>query len=406
MTQGQKREREYFRTAGQLRAFLVRQTADSLTGHMRNVMVTGNHYGTRVIGKTVTRNALRSRGMIDDSNMWTALGWAVVLLFVNEEPGWNANFFKTVDELHAEALVEDAQRGRGTACDCDGKRAPVPGGHSVACRLREALNLYGEPTIGRLHAEALAEDAQRFPLSCGKCGRPVRFSESGLEHIEPAPHPNQIHVPRLDEAGMGDETRAKIYNEVTGTQNASPSHAAVTAACPNGWHQTAPARALVLCPECQPFSSSQIHLYAEQPVQDMDGPPMSDTAIALRFLPVAADDGDGGRFRCWLERYQISAQNLTPDQLRSALLADHAEALWENSNPPIDRIVRRAKYNALREVLAQLDDAIEGQKSNHEALGHRDEFVWCWDRWHPNDIRRMVNDAARATGTREPWTGV
>lgn len=110
MTQGQKLEQEYFRTAGHLRAALVLQIADSLTGHMRSAMVTGNAYGTRVIGKMVTRNALRSRGLIDDANMWTALGWAVVLRFVTEDAGWNPDHFKTPDQIHAEALQEDAER--------------------------------------------------------------------------------------------------------------------------------------------------------------------------------------------------------------------------------------------------------------------------------------------------------
>jgi hypothetical protein len=110
MTQGQKLEQEYFRTAGHLRAALVLQIADSLTGNMRSTMVTGDHRGTRVIGKAVTRNALRSRGMIDDANRWTALGWAVTLRFVSEDAGWNPDHFKTIDDVHAMALAEDLKR--------------------------------------------------------------------------------------------------------------------------------------------------------------------------------------------------------------------------------------------------------------------------------------------------------
>lgn len=47
---------------------------------------------------------------------------------------------------------------------------------------------------------------------------------------------------------------------------------------------------------------------------------------------------------------------------------------------------------ALREVLAALDGWIEGAKSNHEALGHRDTD--CCETFHPEDIRNMVADAA------------
>lgn len=54
---------------------------------------------------------------------------------------------------HADALIEDVP------CDCDGEHAPTEGGHSVACRRREALGavgyLFAEPTVDEQHAEAL-----------------------------------------------------------------------------------------------------------------------------------------------------------------------------------------------------------------------------------------------------------
>lgn len=43
-----------------------------------------------------------------------------------------------------------------------------------------------------------------------------------------------------------------------------------------------------------------------------------------------------------------------------------------------------------------LDGWIEGSKINHEALGHRDN---CCETFHPEDIRRMIEDAEREIGT-------
>jgi ketosteroid isomerase-like protein len=53
-----------------------------------------------------------------------------------------------------------------------------------------------------------------------------------------------------------------------------------------------------------------------------------------------------------------------------------------------------ATKDALQEVLAALDGWIEGAKSNHEALGHRDTD--CCVTFDPEDIRSMVTDAARS----------
>lgn len=48
----------------------------------------------------------------------------------------------------------------------------------------------------------------------------------------------------------------------------------------------------------------------------------------------------------------------------------------------------------MREVL---DQWVSGAKENHEALGHRDESTGdeCWNSFHPDDIRRMIEDAAQ-----------
>lgn len=80
-----------------------------------------------------------------------------------------------------------------------------------------------------------------------------------------------------------------------------------------------------------------------------------------------------------------------------------AITLAELDAVPIARIVRRAKYEALRAMLRTVDGWVEGAQGNHEALSHRDEFSHCCGQFDPQDIRRMVNDAARDVGTAEPY---
>jgi hypothetical protein len=61
------------------------------------------------------------------------------------------------------------------------------------------------------------------------------------------------------------------------------------------------------------------------------------------------------------------------------------------------------KRQALAIVRAVLDDWIKGARENHEAMGHRAEPVGseCWRSFHPQDIRNMINDAARELGLTE-----
>lgn len=89
-----------------------------------------------------------------------------------------------------------------------------------------------------------------------------------------------------------------------------------------------------------------------------------------------------------------------------ARLAEHPlDNLFDLDNTLMDRVVKRARYDALRKMLDVLDGWIEGAKENHEAMEHRNENTGdeCWQSFHPDDIRRMVNDAAREVGTREPY---
>lgn len=58
---------------------------------------------------------------------------------------------------------------------------------------------------------------------------------------------------------------------------------------------------------------------------------------------------------------------------------------------------------ALYAMLTELDSWIEGLHGNHQALDHRGENVGeeCWTQFHPEDIRNMINDAARQLGLGE-----
>lgn len=53
--------------------------------------------------------------------------------------------------------------------------------------------------------------------------------------------------------------------------------------------------------------------------------------------------------------------------------------------------------SVLYALLVNLDGWIEGARENHDALDHRGEPVGeeCWTRWHPADVRSMINDVAR-----------
>lgn len=65
--------------------------------------------------------------------------------------------------------------------------------------------------------------------------------------------------------------------------------------------------------------------------------------------------------------------------------------------------VSLGQRQALSALLGALDDWIAGARENHDALDHRGETTDdpCWTRFHPADIRVMVNDAARELGIPE-----
>jgi hypothetical protein len=66
----------------------------------------------------------------------------------------------------------------------------------------------------------------------------------------------------------------------------------------------------------------------------------------------------------------------------------------------VDRIVRRSQYQALKAVLEALDGWIAGNLENVEGGIGELEAV---HRFHAQDVRRMVNDAARELRVPEPY---
>jgi hypothetical protein len=71
--------------------------------------------------------------------------------------------------------------------------------------------------------------------------------------------------------------------------------------------------------------------------------------------------------------------------------------------PLTTRDQRESASLALYTLLTVLDGWIEGQRENHDAMGHRGENTGseCWREFAPSDFRRMVNDAARELGLSE-----
>lgn len=105
-----------------------------------------------------------------------------------------------------------------------------------------------------------------------------------------------------------------------------------------------------------------------------------------------------------------------PGQPPIMALVKPGEAQPEPPEPaatvPVDRggplgvAGQRGAYRALKRLLDVLDGWIEGAQANHEALDHRGESTGseCWNQYHPDDIRAMINDAAREVGVTEPWS--
>ena len=61
------------------------------------------------------------------------------------------------------------------------------------------------------------------------------------------------------------------------------------------------------------------------------------------------------------------------------------------------------RSHALATMLGIVSGWVEGARSNHEASDHRGESSGseCWRSFTPQDIRAMINDAAREVGVTE-----
>lgn len=93
----------------------------------------------------------------------------------------------------------------------------------------------------------------------------------------------------------------------------------------------------------------------------------------------------------------------SPKQAEAEPVSISVEAVRATSMEAFADGQRRGAERALRQMLDVLDGWIEGSKSNHQGMGHRGESTGseCWRSYAPEDIRRMVNDAAREVGVVE-----
>jgi hypothetical protein len=150
---------------------------------------------------------------------------------------------------------------------------------------------------------------------------------------------------------------------------------------------------------------------------------MTTETIYPRFLGVDSN-GDfvwelaSGRWTWGDDPFQANTRQrtFTPDRylekygpvepLAPSGLLGHAPVPAEAPAPAVVEESHEGSHlalGALAAMLRILDDWIEGAHSNHEGMDHRGEPVTeeCWTRFHPADIRNMINDAARELGLDE-----
>jgi hypothetical protein len=89
----------------------------------------------------------------------------------------------------------------------------------------------------------------------------------------------------------------------------------------------------------------------------------------------------------------------------AAMKAAAARSRGEQAKQAVDAARVDRRY-ALERMLGVLDGWVQGGRENHDALGHRGEPVGeeCWNRFAPDDIRNMINDAAAEIGLEPVWT--
>jgi hypothetical protein len=94
--------------------------------------------------------------------------------------------------------------------------------------------------------------------------------------------------------------------------------------------------------------------------------------------------------------FNLALENL----IDAAADVEAARTARIDTGGPLGKAGERGAHRALAKLLGVLDGWIEGARSNHDGLDHRGEPMGseCWTQFHPSDIRRMVNDAAREVG--------
>lgn len=91
-----------------------------------------------------------------------------------------------------------------------------------------------------------------------------------------------------------------------------------------------------------------------------------------------------------------------PVDTTAVVIGDDAylSTLLEADGELMRRIVKRAQYDALKVMLEGVDAWVETARENAEAgVGSRADA----EQFHADDIRNMINDAARELGVRPPW---
>jgi hypothetical protein len=83
--------------------------------------------------------------------------------------------------------------------------------------------------------------------------------------------------------------------------------------------------------------------------------------------------------------------------------AADADAAWKEKQELTGPMPQAAKNAALTAMLEILDGWIDGAREDHVGMGHQNENVGdeCWRRFASEDIRSMVNEAARSVGIGE-----
>lgn len=93
--------------------------------------------------------------------------------------------------------------------------------------------------------------------------------------------------------------------------------------------------------------------------------------------------------------------NGVPDPQAAPCPSRPDPALDDNVLELVDRVVRRAQYEALKTVRSVLAGWVEGAESNCRAMDHgsasrHDDNLLCGERFDREDVARMINDAADA----------